>query len=98
MCKDSHVGVWSYYERTNRNIVRTGYSEGKIGSEECHVTSVRIPGVPVEVRIYDKMSKADTVVMMVVWKKEVRGGIEDIIRLCRVAVVSGALGNGTLTK
>ena len=50
--------------------------------------TVCIPGMLAKVRIYDGMSEAETAVVMIVYKNEVRGGIEDIIRLYRVVVVS----------
>ena len=50
--------------------------------------TVCIPGMLAKVRIYDGMGEAETAVVMIVYKNEVRGGIEDIIRLYRVVVVS----------
>ena len=46
--------------------------------------TVCIPGMLAKVRIYDGMGEAETAVVMIVYKNEVRGGIEDIIRLYRV--------------
>ena len=50
--------------------------------------TVCIPGMLAKVRIHDGMGETETVVVMIVYKNEVRGGIEDIIRLYRVVDVS----------
>ena len=40
------------------------------------------------VRLHDGVGETETVIVMIMWGNEVRGEIKDMMRVCRLAIVS----------